>query len=181
MPLQPQSGVPAYAPPASGPAARLLVRVNHVGGLYSVSAFEQPVACSHRRQFVASTAREPESQAFTLAANKLQTLSFTHLRADKRGCEVIVSFEPRAGNTYLMRNTATAEGCSVQLFNTSNADAPVVERTRIRREKVGFGRIDDACKPLTSTIPRPAAGANGRDPGKPDDALEPFMQFLPGN
>jgi len=180
-PIPPQATAPVYAPPTTGPAARLVVRVNHVGGRYTISTFEQPVACSRRREFAASTAREPESQAFTLTANKLQTLSFTHVRADRRACEVIVSFEPRAGNTYLMRNTATAEGCGIELVNVSNSDAPVAERTRIRREKIGFGQVDNACKPLTSTVSRPAAGADARVPGRPDGGLEPFIQLLPGN
>jgi hypothetical protein len=61
----------------------------------------------------------------------------------------------------------------VELFDMSNADNPVPEPTRMRRERVGMGLADNACKPLTSTV-RSAAPAEARP-----DALEPFMDLLP--
>lgn len=176
-PPKPQASVPAYAPPGSGPVARLLVRVNHGGGRSAISTFEQPVGCSLRREIIGTTAREPMSQTFRLVANRLQTLSFLHVREDRRACEILLSFEPRAGGTYLMRNAATAEGCSVELFNTTNPDSPVVERTRIRRERVGLGLSDNACKPLMTTV-RARGPAEGRD--APAGSLEPFTELLPG-
>ena len=179
-PAKPPATTSSYTAPSGGPTARLLVRVNHLGGRYSISTFDQPVGCSLRREFTSATAREPESQAFVLAANKLQTLSFLHVRADRQACEVVLSFEAKAGNTYLMRNIANAEGCRVELFNATNADAPTVERTRIRRERVGMGLNDNACKPLMSTVrPRDAAGSPDSRDAKLD-ALEPFIQLLPG-
>jgi hypothetical protein len=180
VPATVKQAAPGYQGPTSGPSARLLVRVSHPGGRYSVSNFDQPVACTHRREFVSATALEPASATFELVANKLQTLSFLHVRPDRKGCEVIVSFEPRAGNSYLMRNTANAEGCRVELFNTTNADGAVVERTRIRRERIGMGLADNACKPLTSTVPRTgqSAAPDASGEGRPD-ALEPFLDLLP--
>ncbi len=173
-PAKPGARFPGYEAPAAGPTARLVVRVNNPGGHYTVSTFEQPVACTKRREFVSATALQPESATFALVANKLQTLSFLHIRPDRRGCEIIVSFEPRAGNSYLMRNTATAEGCQVELFNATDANAAVVERTRIRRERIGMGLDENACKPLTSTVTRPAAGSAGSG-----NALDPFIDLLP--
>lgn len=169
--------MPAYVPPSGGPVARLIVRVNHVGGGSAISTFEQPIGCSLRREIARTTAREPLSQTFNLVANRLQTLSFLHVREDKRGCEILLSFEPRAGSTYLMRNAATADNCSVELYNTSNPDSPVVERTRIRRERIGLGLSDNACKPLLTTV-RPQGAAQGRD--TPAGALDPFIELLPG-
>lgn len=171
-PPKPSASAPAYTPPGSGPVARLVVRVNHVGGRYAISTFEQPVGCSLRREIASATAREPMSQTFNLVANKLQTLSFLHVREDKRTCEILLSFEPRAGSSYLMRNSATAEGCSVELFNTTNPDSSVIERTRIRRERVGVGLSDNACKPILTTV-RPKGDA-------PAGALDPFIELLPG-
>ncbi len=173
-PMTPE--VLSYAPPATGPTAKLVVRVDQGAGRYVVSSFDQPVACSRRRQFVSAAGRDPGRHEFVLAANRLQTLSFLHVRDDKQACEVILSFEPRNASTYLMRNTATAKGCTVELFNSTNADAATIERTLIRRERVGMGSRDSACRPLTSTVqPRnPPAGSQ-----RPD-YLEPFVDLLPG-
>jgi hypothetical protein len=178
----PLAQAPLYISPTSGPTARLLLRINHTGGRYTVSSFAQPLGCSHRQEFVSATVREPERQIVTLPANRLQTLSFMHVRDDRQSCQVIVSFEPRAGNTYLMRNTADAKGCTVELVNASNPEVPMQERSRIVRERVGMGLNDNACKPLTSTVSvLPAKGAAPEVRGASAvDSLEPFKDLLPG-
>lgn len=176
-PPKPLASAPAYAPPSGGPLARLTIRVNHVSGHSTISTFEQPVGCSLRREIASVTAREPVNQPFNIVANRLQTLSFLHVGADKRTCEILFSFEPRAGNSYLMRNAATSQGCRVELFNTTNPDSPAVERTGIRRERVGVGLNDNACKPLMTTV-RPRGPAEGRD--APAGSLDPFIELLPG-
>jgi hypothetical protein len=182
QPVKAPSPAPAYAAPTSGPTARLLVRVNHSGGRYTVSSFAQPVSCSQRQEFVSASVREPERQAFTLGANRLQTLSYMQQPNDRQACQVIVSFEPRAGKTYLMRNTADAQGCGVELVDASDLEHPALERSRMVRERIGFGLNDNACKPILSTsVPVPTGAAAAQAPGSraKDDSLAPFRDLLP--
>ena len=176
QPLNPEVAVPHYLAPASGPTARLMLRVSQPGGRYVVSTYEQPVSCSQRREMISGTVHEPERQTFTIAANKLQTLTFMYARPDRQVCQIIFSFEPKAGSTYLMRNTANAEGCQVEMINATNVDAPLVERTRVARDRLGWGLNDNACKPLLSAAPRsaPAGAATA-----PANSLEPFKDLLP--
>jgi hypothetical protein len=137
---------PMYSPPASGAVARLLLRVNHSGGRYTVSTFAQPVSCSQRQEVISTTVREPERQIVSLAANRLQTLSFMHQPNERQACQVIVSFQPRAGKTYLMRNHADGNGCTTELLDASNPEQPAGEASRIHRERIGMGVL----------IPRPS-------------------------
>lgn len=169
---------PLYSAPASGPTARLLLRVINPGGRYTLSTYAQPVSCSQRQEFVSATVREPDRTTVNLTANRLQTISFMHQPNEREACQVIFSFEPRAGKTYLLRGTADAKGCNIELYDATNPDRPVAEASRIARERVGFGQNDNACKPLASTAaPRSAAGpaANSRD----EDTLGPYRDLLP--
>lgn len=175
---------PLYAAPASGPLAKLLLRVSIPDGRYTLSTFSQPVGCSGRQDFVSSTLKDPERQTVVLSANKLQTISFLHETTDRRTCQVIVSFQPRSGNTYLMRNRSTADSCSVELINATNPDAPSVEASRIKRERIGYGKIDNACKPLISTVTTPSTPAPAGGLGPPGQApnaesLDAFKDLLP--
>ena len=168
---------PLYSAPASGPMARLLLRVNNPGGRYTISTYAQPVSCSQRQEFVSATVREPEHTTVRLAANRLQTVSFMHHPNERQACEVIFSFEPRAGKTYLLRGGADAQGCTMDLLDASNPERPAAEATRITRERIGFGLVDNACKPIASTTAaQPAApAANARS----EDALGPYRDLLP--
>lgn len=173
---------PLYAPPTNGPTAKLLLRVQHPGGRYTISTYEQPIGCSHRQEFVSATVREPERQAVVIAANRLRTISFMHVLENRQACQVILSFEPKAGATYLMRNFADAKGCNIDLINASNPEQPVRESSAIERERVGLGLIDNACKGLASTTPaRPPKGiGTAASSGTKPDSLESFKDLLPG-
>src|SRR5207253_672602 len=98
---------------------RLVIRVSQPGGRYEVSAFAQPLACSGRRTIIRSSSSNTDHGEFVLAANRLQTISFLHVRPDQKACEMVFSFEPRTDNVYLLRNFAGAEGCRVELFNVT--------------------------------------------------------------
>ncbi|TWO71042.1 hypothetical protein FN976_12020 [Caenimonas sedimenti] len=161
---------PNYTPPTGGPSARLLVRTLHPGqGTVSISTFEQPVACSRRQLLERTTAAEPARSEFTLRANRLQSLSFVYMRNDRRACEVIVSFQPKANGRYLMRNRAGGDGCSVELIDATNPDQPADEPSTLRRERVGLAATDNACRPLTSVTP-----ARSRTDGLPEVFREIF-------
>jgi hypothetical protein len=172
---RPHAPAPLYSAPTSGPTARLLLRVNNPGGRYTISTYAQPVSCSQRQEFVSATVREPERIAVNLAANRLQTLAFMHQPNERQACEVIVSFEPRAGKTYLLRGAADAQGCNLELVDASNPERPAAEATRIARERIGFGLVDNACKPITSTARPAAPAANARG----EDSLGPYRDLLP--
>lgn len=184
QPTQPAQPAAVYVPPSSGPVATVLLRVNHLGGRYTVSTYEQAATCSQRRQLLSGSVPQPERQQRVLAANRLQTLSFMHVRDDRQSCQVIRSFEPRAGKTYLMRSTASKDGCTLEIIDATNPEQPSQEATGIARERTGLGLNDNACKPLVSSVPGTAApkalnlpGAAGQ--GTP--SLEPFRDLLPKN
>lgn len=179
-PARPPAPAPLYTAPTTGPTARLLLRVNHPGGRYTVSTFAQPVSCSRRQEFASATVREPERQTVTLAANRLQTLSFMHQPNERQACQVIFSFEPRAGKTYLMRSAADAQGCNVELVDATNPERPALEASRINRERIGFGLNDNGCKPITSTLPGTATPARApAAAARQEDTLGPYRDLLP--
>lgn len=169
-----------YAAPTQGDRATLMLRVVHPGGQYTISTYEQPVSCSSRREFVSSTVRDPERTSTQVVAGRLQTVGFLHVRTDRRICEVIVSFQPARGRTYLMRSIGDMERCQVDILDATSADAPR-EAPILRRERIGYGLHDNACKPITSTAmvsPAPAAGgASGTAPARP--SLDDFRDLLP--
>jgi hypothetical protein len=138
------------------------------------------VSCSRRQEFVSSTLREPERNAVNLVANRLQTLSFMHQPNERQARQVILSFEPRAGKTYLMRSMADAQGCKVELVDASNLERPALEASRINRERVSFGLNDNACTPIASTAaPRPAAPSEPAAISPGEDTLGPYRDLLP--
>lgn len=164
--------LPAYAPPAAGAEAALLVRVVQSGSRYVVSTFQQPVSCSGRRQIAAGSEREPERVSTRLAAGRLQTLAAYFESADhRRACEVILSFEPAKGHTYLMRNTLEGNQCVAELAEVG-ANARAVPT--LQRQRRGLNLAQDACQPLTTTaLPgtaRPQSGAG---------SLEDYRDLLP--
>jgi hypothetical protein len=165
---------PAYVAPTQGARATLLLRVVQPGGSYSVSIFEQPVSCSHRRAIASGTEKAPERITTQLAAGKLQTLDFLMVREDRQACEIAVSFEPVRGRTYLLRNSVEGTTCRMELIDATSTERPAPV-AHVRRELHGYGRLDDACKPLTAAVPSapaPAAAAAG-------PSLDDFRQLLP--
>lgn len=159
--------LPAYSPPTSGPDATLLVRVTQAGSRYVVSAFQQPVSCSGRRQITAGTEHEPERVSTRIAADRLQTVAVYFESADhRRACEVMLSFEPARGHTYLMRNQMDGQQCGADIaeVGAGGNGRPVPSLQRQRR---GQNLADEACQPLTSTtLPgtaRPQGGAASLD------------------
>ena len=180
-PTKPAAPAPLYSPPTSGPTARLLLRVINPGGRYTISTYAQPVSCSQRQEVVSTTVKEPERTSMTLAANRLQTISFMQQPNERTACQVIFSFEPRAGKTYLMRGASDVQGCSIELYDATNPDRPVAETTRMHRERIGYGQNDNACKAITSTAaPRPSSAPGSAQPARGEDALAPFRDLLPG-
>jgi hypothetical protein len=169
---------PLYSEPAQGNRATLVLRVVHPGGQYTLSTYEQPVSCSQRREFVSSTVREPDRISKQIVAGRLQTVGFLHVRTDRRLCEVIVSFEPARGRSYLMRSTGDAERCRVEIIDATAADAPR-EVPVLRRERNGYGLHDNACKPITSTGIKPPAAAASAAAAPARPSLDDFRDLLP--
>jgi hypothetical protein len=140
------------------------------------AAFAQPVSCSQRRDVVNASHKDPERISTGITSGKLQTLAFHFIRQDRKTCQVLLSFEPKAGKTYLMRNVADSEGCRSELLDITNPDAAKAEPSRMHREPTGFLQADNACKPLTSTLPDSARkGVDARA-----NPLEGFRDLLPG-
>jgi hypothetical protein len=169
---------PLYSAPTQGNRATLLLRVVHPGGQYTLSTFEQPVSCSQRREFVSSTVRDPERISKQVLADRLQTVSFLHVRTDRRLCEVIVSFEPVRGRTYLMRSTGDMERCRVEIVDMTLADSPREVPIR-HRDRIGYGLHDNACKPITSTGMVAPAGPAGGAATPTAPSLDDFRDLLP--
>ena len=166
---------PLYREPTSGPQARLLLRVTQPGGMYVLSTYENAASCSGRREFVRATVQEPERISRQIPAGRVQTVGFLFLRQDNRVCELMMSFEPARGRTYLMRNSVEGERCHVELIDVTSLDNPAAV-PHLRRERVGYGRLDNACKPVASTS-MPAAPAPTPRPTAP--TLDDFRDLLP--
>lgn len=171
---RPPTAAPPYQAPAHGAQATLLLRVTQPGGQYSLSTFENPVSCSRRRELASGTEREPERVARQVPAGKLQSVSFLYRNTNRQACEVILSFEPARGRTYLVRNVVEAKKCSMELVDITspNQPAPV---PRMQRTRLGYGLLDEACQPITSTaMPAPAGTATRDEP-----SLDAFRDLLP--
>lgn len=157
---------------AKGPSARLLVRtLQPGGGTASISTFEQPVACARRQVLERTSIADPPRSEFALRAGRLQTLSFLYVRGDRRGCELIVSFEPKANRTYLMRNRVLGDHCELELIDATNPDRPQLEPSTLRRERTGAPGGDDICRPISST-----AAPRGRGDALPEAFREVFSR-----
>lgn len=172
------AAAPAYVAPTQGPRATLLVRVVHAGGRYAVSTYEQPVTCSRRREITGGAQKDPERVSTQLAAARLQTLSFMFVRPDTRVCEITISFEPVRARSYLMRSFVEGERCRVELIDATSPDAPAPVQ-HLRRERLGHGMHDNACRPLANAVMQPAPGtpSTARDGGAP--SLDDFRDLLP--
>lgn len=162
---------PPYVAPAEGARATLLVRVTQPGGHYAVSSFLQPVSCSQRREIASGTATQPERVGTEIPAGRLQTLAFS-FRRDRHICEVSMSFEPVRGRTYLLRGGVETQRCHLEIIDATASGT--TEVPAVQRDTIGFGKVDNACKPLVSTeLPRRAAVGERRP------SIEDFRQLLP--
>ena len=85
-----------------------------------------------------------------------------------------MSFEPARGHTYLMRAQVEQQRCSLNIVDTDEAASNAVPL--VQREILGFGRLDSACRPLTTTtLPRGGSSPERRP------SVDDFRQLLPSS
>ncbi len=165
--------LPAHMPPTAGPQANLLVEVLNTDDRYVVSTFEEAGSCSGRLQIAAGTQRDPERMSTRIAAGRVQTLAvYFEAPNQRQGCEVLVSFEPHSGKTYVMRNARDTHACTLSVREVDAAGDRLPVRI-VQRERRGSHWPDNACTRMTTAALESAASGDG--PGSIDD----YRDLLP--
>lgn len=161
--------VAPYRAPTSGATAKMIVRAS-VGPAtrFQLVSFSDAQHCTGG-QLVASQADLVGDVAFAqLKAGQMATLSF-HTLAGMQ-CEVIASFLPRAGRTYLLGAVDRGGRCGMQIDDITAGKMPeatFVSRTPQRGGCVAQNNLE---KIMLAQVP-----ANAKAP-----SLDDFKDILPG-
>jgi hypothetical protein len=159
-----------YSVPTGGPTARLLIRPTLGNNMaYTLLAFEDGEGCQ-RAQRVTRPEAGHDNQSTKLRAGEPVTLMYLGAYR-KEYCTGYFSFQPKAGHTYLLATYQDTNGCSVNLLDASDGDAPVPERSFVKLAKKGNACVRaEAAKPGAAT----SASAKGTT-----SQLNDFKDLLP--
>jgi hypothetical protein len=148
----PAAPTPRYAPPTSGPTARLIMRtqIEGTGVAYAVNVLADSDACGQRQIMV----------------------EFASATADKRVCAVRWSFLPAAGKSYLLQSSFDGNRCTSMVLDATNPDAIRPEPSALRRNPTP----DKTCVPLGQARALPTQTTGSGDatlsPGANTDDLK---------
>jgi hypothetical protein len=165
--------------PTSGPSARLLTRAAvGTGDVFGLFVLDDSIACTGLRAAAAGNAAR-QAAATALVAERMTTLDFRIVRADKRSCMARWTFTPGAGRSYLVAGAATATGCNMRLLDATDPDAIKPVTQALVRNATGKPclSLDDA---RAARDRQPVGGQSGGDavlmPGAGTNELEGLLK-----
>ena len=170
----PAAPTPRYAPPTSGPTARLIMRtqIEGTGVAYAVNVLADSDACGQRQIIGGGRTGPPAVPTGNLAAARLTTVAFATATADKRVCAVRWSFLPAAGKSYLLQSSFDGNRCTSMVLDATNPDAIRPEPSALRRNPTP----DKTCVPLGQARALPTQTTGSGDatlsPGANTDDLK---------
>lgn len=160
-----------YRAPASGATAKLIVKAS-VGPVarFQLVSFSDAQHCTGG-QLVATQADLVGGVTFALLkAGQMSTLSFRTIAGMQ--CEVIGSFLPRAGRTYLLGAVDQGGRCGIQLDDITVNKAPEASFVSRTPQRGGCVAQDNLEKRMLTQV---TANAKSSTP-----SLDDFKDILPG-